>query len=284
MRMKPADTARGEDLSPLMTALRGQIARLEQAQARLARPESGVKPWLTGLAAIDSHLPAQGLARAGLHDVSPRSHDDQPAAMGFALALALRRLACPRERRPILWCRLAAREREHGRLHGHGLEGLGLSRRRFVTISLGKPASLLWVMEEALKSGALAAVLGDAEAAHAGLTVTRRLALAAAAGKSAAILAFARTDADATASNTRWTVAARPSRSPPEDAAAPGPPCWNIDLTRARGGRPGAWTVEWHHAQSRFSLVSGFSDRAVHPFTDQSGADAAAQGPALRAG
>ncbi|MFM8748319.1 MAG: hypothetical protein ACKOED_16895, partial [Aestuariivirga sp.] len=106
-----------------MTALRGQIARLEQAQARLARPESGVKPWLTGLAAIDSHLPAQGLARAGLHDVSPRSHDDQPAAMGFALALALRRLACPRERRPILWCRLAAREREHGRLHGHGLEG-----------------------------------------------------------------------------------------------------------------------------------------------------------------
>ncbi|MFM8748378.1 MAG: hypothetical protein ACKOED_17200, partial [Aestuariivirga sp.] len=166
----------------------------------------------------------------------------------------------------------------------HGLEGLGLSRRRFVTISLGKPASLLWVMEEALKSGALAAVLGDAEAAHAGLTVTRRLALAAAAGKSAAILAFARTDADATASNTRWTVAARPSRSPPEDAAAPGPPCWNIDLTRARGGRPGAWTVEWHHAQSRFSLVSGFSDRAVHPFTDQSGADAAAQGPALRAG
>ena len=284
MRMKPADAARGEDLSPLMAALRGQIARLEHAPAQLARPEAKAAPWLTGLPELDGHLPAQGLARAGLHDISPRSHGDQPAAMGFALALALRRLSCPQERRPLLWCRLALQEREHGRLHGHGLESLGLSRRRFVTISLGKPASLLWVMEEALKSGALAAVLGDADAAHAGLTVTRRLSLAAAAGKSAAILAFARADAAATASHTRWAVAAMPSRSPPHDAQAPGPPCWNIDLTRARGGRPGAWTVEWHHAQSRFSLVSGFSGRAVHPFTDQIGADAAAQRPALRAG
>jgi protein ImuA len=267
-----------------MAALRGQIARLEQAPAQLTRPDARAAPWLTGLPELDSHLPAQGLARAGLHDISPRSHGDQPAAMGFALALALRRLGCPQERRPLLWCRLALQDREHGRLHGHGLEGLGLSRQRFLTISLGKPASLLWVMEEALKSGALAAVLGDADAVHAGLTVTRRLALAAAAGKSAAILAFARADAAATASHTRWTVASAASRSPPDDAQAPGLPCWNLELTRARGGRPGAWTVEWHHAQSRFSLVSGFSGRAVHPGSDQIGADTAAQRPALRAG
>ena len=59
-----------------------------------------------GLPELDRHLPAQGLARGGLHDVSPRAHGDQPAAMGFALALALRRLADPQERRPLLWCRL----------------------------------------------------------------------------------------------------------------------------------------------------------------------------------
>jgi protein ImuA len=229
-------------------------------------------------------LPVQGLQRSGLHDVSPRAYGDQPAVMGFALALVLRRLSDVGERRPLLWCRLAAHEREHGRLYGHGLERLGLPRHRFVTITLKKPASLLWTMEEALKSGAVAAVLGDAEAAHADLTTTRRLSLAAAAGKCAGVLTFARPDASATASHTRWTAAAVPSSSPAHDAAAPGVPCWNIELTRARGGRPGAWTLEWHHAQSRFSLVPGFSRRAIHPGTDQDGPEATHQGPALRAG
>jgi protein ImuA len=273
-----------EDVAPLIDALRAHVARLEQGHAQFQRQGARAAAWGMGLPDLDSHLPAQGLARGGLHDVSPRAHGDQPAAMGFALALALRRLADPQERRPLLWCRLGTQEREHGRLYGHGLERLGLPRHRFVTITLKKPASLLWTMEEALKSGAVAAVLGDADAAHAGLTVTRRLSLAAAAGKSAAILTFARPEAAATASHTRWTAAAVSSLSPPHDAQGLGPPCWSIELTRVRGGRPGAWILEWHHAQSRFSLVPGFSRRTIHPDTDQDGAEAAAQGPALRAG
>jgi protein ImuA len=273
-----------EHAAPLIDALREHVARLEQGHARFQRQWMRAAPWLTGLAGVDRHLPAQGLARGGLHDVSPRAHGDQPAAMGFALALALRRLSDAGERRPLLWCRLGAHEREHGRLYGHGLERLGLPRHRFVTITLKKSASLLWTMEEALKSGAVAAVIADADAAHVDLTVTRRLSLAAAAGKSAAILTFARPEAAATASHTRWTAAAVPSLSPPYDGGAPGLPCWNIELTRARGGRPGAWIVEWHHAQSRFSLVPGFSGRALHPGADQDGPEAAAQRPALRAG
>ena len=274
----------GGDLPALLAALRAQIDRLEQGQARFAPQAARNAPWRTGLSVLDRHLPAQGLQRAGLHDVSPLAPGDQPAAMGFALALALCRLDDGQERRPLLWCRLAAQEREYGRLYGHGLERLGLPRQRFVTVSLRKPADLLWVMEEALKSGALAAIIADADAAHADLTVTRRLSLAAAAGKSAAILTFARAGASATASHTRWLAGAGPSASPPDDVLAPGPACWRIELTRARGGRPGAWTVEWHHAQSRFSLVSGISHRAIHPHTDQEGADAATRGPALRAG
>ncbi|MCA3555930.1 hypothetical protein [Aestuariivirga sp.] len=281
---RPATPEECGDSARLLATLRGHIARLEQGHSQFERQKSRAAPWLTGLPELDRHLPAQGLRRAGLHDVSPRAYGDQPAAMGFALALALRRLNDMGERRPLLWCRLAAHEREHGRLYGHGLERLGLPRHRFVTITLRKPASLLWTMEEALKSGAVAAVLGDAEAAHADLTATRRLSLAAAAGKCAAILTFARPDCAATASHTRWTAAAVPSLSPAHDAGAPGAPCWSVELTRARGGRPGAWTLEWHHAQSRFSLVPGFSRRAIHPGTDQDGPEAARQEPALRAG
>ena len=272
------------DASPLIDTLRAHITRLEQSQLRFEKQRTRAAPWVMGLPELDGHLPAQGLARAGLHDISPRRYGDQPAALGFALALALRRLSDAQERRPLLWCRLAAHEREHGRLYGHGLERLGLPRNRFVTVSLKKPASLLWTMEEALKSGAVAAVIGDADAAHADLTVTRRLSLAAGAGKCAAILTFAKAEACATASHTRWTAGAVPSASPTHDAQGLGAPCWSVELTRARGGRPGAWILEWHHAQSRFSLVPGFSRRTLHPWTDQDGAEAAAQGPALRAG
>ncbi len=297
--MEPAVIARGaetrasvqvfrnrpeDDPGPLIAALRQHIIRLEQAEARFERQKSRSLPWSMGLPEVDRHLPAQGLMSAGLHDVSPAAYGDLPAAMGFALALALRRLADAGERRPLLWCRLAAQEREYGRLYGHGVERLGLARRRFLTITLRKPQALLWTMEEALKSGALALVIGDAEPAQSDLTATRRLSLAAAAGRSAAILTFARSGEQATASQTRWAVSSAASLGPPHDAAAPGLPAWRIELTRARGGRPGAWLVEWNHAVSRFSLVSGLRHRALHPGAAAPGPEAAAQGAALRAG
>jgi protein ImuA len=143
MRMGPAVLARdegvcasvtafrqGEGVSALIAALRTHITRLEQGQAQFAAAKGRGSPWTMGLAEIDRHLPAQGLLRSGLHDVSPRAYGDLPAAMGFALALALRRLGDAQERRPLLWCRLKTAEREYGRLYGHGLERLGLPRQR----------------------------------------------------------------------------------------------------------------------------------------------------------
>lgn len=294
MRMEPALARRVEgfavstrernDAASLLAALRQHIGRLEQAAPRLDRHDRRGEPWAMGVPEIDRHLPDAGLARAGLHDVSPAAYGDMPAAMGFTLALALRRLAEPRERRPLLWCRLAGQEREYGRLYGHGLERLGLPRARFVTVTLKKPVALLWTMEEALKSGALAVVIGDADGAHAGLTATRRLLLAAAAGKSAGLLVFARPDAAATASHTRWQAGAAQSRSPPQDRAAPGLPAWTIELTRARGGRPGSWIVEWHHAPHRFAVVPGLRGGALHPWADETAPHRAAEGSRLRAG
>lgn len=271
-------------IGPLMAALRAHVARIEQAEGRIAAPKARGVPWTLGAEGTGRHLPEAGLARAGLHDVSPAAYGDMPAALGFALALALRRLADPSEHRPLLWCRLATEEREYGRLYGHGLERLGLPRHRFVTVTLAKPAALLWTMEEALKSGALALVIGEASTAHAGLTATRRLQLAGLAGKAAGLLVFTRDEATATASHTRWRVASAPSRSPPHDALAPGAPAWAVELTRARGGRPGAWILEWHHAAHCFSVVSGLRGGTLHPWADETAPQSAAEGPALRAG
>jgi len=267
----------------LLAALRWQIAQLERSLPQFEKRSPEGQPWTIGIAAIDDHL-AQGLARHALHDVAPQAYGDMPAAMGFALALALRRLADVSERRPLLWCRLAQEEREYGRLYGHGLETLGLARSRFLTVTLKKPDALLWCMEEALKSGALALIIADADPKRADLTATRRLSLAAHSGKSAGLLVFSKPQPGPTASHTRWLAATSKSRGPPYDGQAPGDPAWDIELTRARGGRPGAWTVEWRNAAHRFDLVSGVPRGAVHPWTDESGKASAEKRPALRAG
>jgi protein ImuA len=258
-----------DDPQRVMAMLRERITKLENAVPQLDKGGRSRQPWTLGIPDMDAHLSSTGLARYGLHDVAPRNYGDMPAAMGLSLALALRRLSDPAERRPLLWCRLAKEVREYGNLYGHGLEGLGLARQRFVTVTLKNPVAALWVAEEALKSGALAIVMLDADIKHTSLTATRRLSLAAQAGKSAGLLTFTARHNGTTASHTRWLAEAARSQAPPYDASAPGNPSWTLELTRARGGRPGAWTVEWHHASHRFNLVSKLRGGEIHPWTDE---------------
>lgn len=258
-----------DDPSRLVALLRERIAKLENTTPQLDKAGRRSQSWTIGVPVIDAHLTATGLARYGLHDVAPQNYGDMPAAMGLSLALALRRMSDPAERRPLLWCRLAKEEREYGTLYGHGLENLGLNRQRFVTVTLKKPNAALWVAEEALKSGALASVILDVDPKHTSLTATRRLSLAAQAGKTAGLMVFTTPHAGATASHTRWQATASRSQAPPYDASAPGNPSWNLYLTRARGGRPGSWTVEWHHASHRFNLVSELRGGAIHPWADE---------------
>ena len=272
-----------DDPSCLLVALRQHIARVEQATPQLDRSRSRSQPWIIGIPEIVAHIASSGLARSGIHDISPKAYGDIPAATGLALALALRRLKDPSERRPLLWCRLAYEAQEYGNLYGHGLEALGLARNRFVTITLKKPLTTLWMAEEALKSGALSLVILDVNPVHASLTTTRRLSLAAAAGKSAGLLVFAKPHIDATASSTRWIVAASRSQPPPHDVLAPGLPSWNLELSRARGGRPGAWAVEWLHASHCFNLVSELRSGALYQGASEAEEITPARGSTLRA-
>jgi protein ImuA len=277
---------------------RGLIARLREHLARSAPEERGrqpvpsraqrreLTPWTLGLPDLDRHLPEEGLAVAGLHDISPVAYGDFPAACGFALALAVRRLADGRERRPILWCRLETEQREYGHCFGHGVAGLGVPRSRFLTLSLKRPTALLWTLEEALKSGCLSVVLGDVAVQYADLTATRRLALAGQTGKTSGLIVLTRNHMNSTASFSRWCIAT--SRSPPatSDPRAPGVPAWQVALTRIRGGRPGEWFLNWQkdHAPSRFTLVPGLSGGALHPGAAEGPRPRAATEPAIRAG
>ena len=274
----------GHDPVRLFEALRGHIARLENFVPQLSGGRIRGQNWTFGVADIDNHLPERGLARSGLHDISPNAYGDIPAAMRVTLAMAIRRLSDPIERRPLLWCRLAREVREYGNLYGHGIESMGLPRHRFVTVTLKRPMDALWVAEEALKSGAVAIVITDVDAKHTSLTATRRLSLAAQAGKAAGLMVFTTPHSGATASHTRWIASASRSQPPPYDLHAPGRPSWNLELVRARGGRPGAWVVEWQNASHGFNLVSKLRSGEVRAGTAEAVEISASQGISVRTG
>jgi protein ImuA len=286
----------------LLQRLQDHIARIEQTRHQLT-PRHGItdrttkprRPWHFGLEAVDAHLPEQGLARHGLHDLAPARYGDTPATLGFALSLALQRFNVDHRMRPILWCRSAIECQEHGKLYGHGAENLGLPREKLLVLVLKKQVSLFWTMEEALKSGCFSSIISDAASQHTDLTITRRLSLSAGEGRSAGLLVFNRNHNTATASTSRWQVAATPSLPPLLEPQAPGYPAWAVTLSRIRGGRPGHWTLLWHpqhhskpspshHASHHFSLVPGFPGRALSAGTAQAELAHAAQEPALRTG
>ncbi len=296
---KPSASTHPEkvEAQSLIAGLRERLDKLAQAavspQQRYTNNRSFRQPktlWTLGLEAVDQCLSESGLATSAVHDIMPEAYGDFPAASGFALSLAARRLADPQERRPVLWCRLESEMRDYGKLYGHGAESLGLPRDRLLVVTLKKPMTLYWTMEEALKSGAVSMVIGDAAPRQADLTTTRRLSLAAQAGKSAGLLVFTGQHDGATASITRWRI--HSGRSPPALFDAP---TWTISLTRARNGRPGpssswppSWTVSWqkqkHHASHHFTLVSGFSSGALLAGQTETGRTATTTGPRLRTG
>jgi protein ImuA len=269
----------------LLAGLRGRIAEIERQHPTL-KEARGHSRWELGSHSLDRHLPPQGLALNALHEVMAGSYADTPAAMGFALCLAIRRLGLrERSTRPLLWCRLCRGNAEWGRLYGHGLLAFGLPRERFLTLSVRKPSAMLWTVEEALRSGVLSAVIAEIGGRAFNFTFARRLSLAAEAGSTPGILVFSHLLSGATAALSRWQVRARASIPPPLDDHAPGSPAWNLVLQRCRGGRPGEWSVEWSHATHSFSLVasvpSGTAEsrlEAPRPFTFER------TGPGLRAG
>lgn len=280
----------------LVARLRERIARMEQSHQRLDRKSSTrpSTPWRFGIAAVDAHLPEQGLARHALHDMAPQSYGDTAATMGFTMALAIQRLKVDQKQRPVLWCRSAIECLEHGKLCGHGLEWLGLSREKLLVLSLKKQVSLFWTMEEALKSGCFSSVISDAASQHIDLTITRRLSLSAGEGRSSGLLVFNRNHEEATASFSRWKLAT--AQSPPQslEPGAPGHPAWAVTLSRIRGGRPGNWNLTWQphqqfstrypHASHHFSLVSGIFGGALSQGTAEAAFAPAAERPAFRTG
>ena len=238
------------------------IERLREEVRTIAAGAKGPAATLPfELDALDARLAGNGLADAGLHEVAGASagYSDDAAATLFLAGIAGRRSL---EGGTVLWV-VSSRD-----LFAPGLAQAGLPPGRLLVAEAGRDTDVLAVMEEGLRHGSLATVVG--EIGRAGLTETRRLQLAAEEGGTMALMLrrWRKGDplAEPSTAVTRWRIGSAPSEPLPVPGI--GPACWRVELARQRGGEGFSLILESCDAQGRLALPALSRDRP-----DQAGAE-----------
>ena len=227
--------------------------------------------WSFDIPEIDQALRQNQLNPAALHEIKPATYQDSHAALGFALALAGRRLDCnPGCTTPLvpapcdvrrIWHPLRTRtspphtktgklpdyrtRNRVGFFMGHG-RGIKRQCQRSDTSA----------RHHCHQHSRLCAC-----SRHGTKTIqptpARRLSLRAATNKTPAILLTHHDTPGINMAETRWRIARAESEAAPHLISAPGRAKWNIILERAPNGKSGLqWTLEWHH--ETYSFTSGY--------------------------
>ena len=233
--------------------LRRRIRDLEAGQRK---PGAGVLPF--GLGSLDEAMPEGGLALGALHEVAAGAQGlaHEAAAMLFVAGIVARLDGS------VLW---ALRTPD---LFAPGLAGIGLHPDRVIYAEAGTETgdrTVLLVMEEGLRHGGLAAVVG--EISRLSLTASRRLQLAAEKSGTLALALRRHVDREPVGRNqpnaagSCWRIAALPSAPLPVPGL--GRPRWQVELLRCRGGQPASWELESCDAQGRLAVPSILADRSA---------------------
>ena len=229
-------------------ALRAQVRALESTNQRM-----GGKSLPFGLETIDRRLAGGGLSLAALHEISgeePALSDDAAATL-FAAGIAARRQGT------VLWAML---RRD---LFAPALAQAGLSPHRLIYAECGSEEEVLAVMEDGLRHGSLALVIG--EVSRATMAPSRRLQLAAEESGTTALM-LRRWHKEnplrfPSAAMTRWRIGCAPSGSLPVSGV--GRPRWRVNLARQRGGEPHLWILEGTDAEGRLALPALSAHRPI---------------------
>jgi len=225
--------------------LRRLLPKMEGFSAGQAHP--------FGLSAIDRCLPQGGLACGALHEVVP---EEGSAAIAFGFIVAL--LARLPRAHPLFLVTPAYGFRKYGRPHGHGCQGLGLEPSHLILVETTHRNEALWALEEALRSGAPAAVAGVIDRLD--LKLSQRLHLAAMEAGLPLFLLRQAQFLESSAAATRWRVGPAPAARDRFGLFARAR--WHLRLERCRNGRAGEWIVEYDHVAHRFSLAAALADSA----------------------
>lgn len=228
--------------------LRAAISRIE---GRATRSKT-VLPF--GIEVMDRRLPGGGLALGALHEVAGGGNGaiDGAASALFAAGVSAR------TKGKVLWCVTRPD------LFAPAVAQAGLAADRVIYVEGGDDKTVLACMEEALRHGALGAVVG--EVAKLSMTASRRLQLAAEGTGSIGIaLRRWRRQTEAmdfgqpTAAMTRWRVSVLPSSQLPVPGV--GRARWLVELIRARAGESADFELEACDAAGRLAVPAELVDR-----------------------
>ncbi|RYJ01869.1 MAG: hypothetical protein EON47_09360 [Acetobacteraceae bacterium] len=232
---QPAGSRPGLDQPALIAALRARVSRLEGG-GRLAHGMATI-PICDGMG-----LPGDGLARATLHEILATEPGCGAAFAAVILA---------RSGGTVVWI---AGSSDGLTAWPPGLARFGLLPANLILVRADGWSDALWAMEETLRcpavSGAVLASDWQADPAVAALdlTASRRLQLAAEAGGGIGLLLRpAILNPPPSAAASRWRIAPLNTTGPGHGL---GEPCWQLELLRLRGGKPGGpWAVTWQAGQ-----------------------------------
>jgi protein ImuA len=237
-----------------LAALREQVRGIERSgSAGDGRP---CLPF--GIREVDERLAGGGLAW-GLHEAAPATcaPSDEAAATLFLAALAARFAIARGAGGQVLWA-LTRRD-----LFAPGLAQAGLTPDRLLYAECRNDEEVLAVMEESVRHGSLAAMVG--EVGRLPMASARRLQLAAEEGGGAALMLrrWRKVGSDPlealSPALTRWRIGCARSAALPHEGI--GRARWQVALARQRGGPPHSWILEAPDAEARLALAARSGDR-----------------------
>ena len=234
----------------LVSKLRARVRQIERSE----RSRANALPF--GVQALDERLPDGGLTLGALHEVAGGGLG---AVHGAAAAMFVAGMLA-RVPGSVLWC-IKSQD-----LFAPALAGAGLHPDRVIYVEAEDEKTILLAVEEGLRHGGLAGVVGEVRRLP--MIASRRLQLAAeSSGVAAWIIRRWRSPADAaeygtpTASASRWRVTALPST--PLASPGVGRARWQVELVRCRGGEGATWELGACDAQGRLAQPADLADRSA---------------------
>ena len=227
-----------------LALLRSKIQELEGF-----KPTRASSPVSFDIKEIDRSLPGEILPLGAVHELVSHQNETAAAATGFMAAI-LGKIS--KDDGVIIWI---SKKRT---VFPPGLARFGINTDRIVFVDLGREQEILWATEEALRTKGIASVVS--EISDVDITATRRMQLAVEqSGVTGFLLRANPKKTSASSCVTSWRVRSLPTAF---DDAMPGVgyPRWEIELARARNGKPGKWQVEWK--ESEFHLIKPSQTRS----------------------
>lgn len=191
-----------------------------------------------GLAGIESAFPFETFPTSAIHEFLSPTAAHATATSGFITVLLAKLM------RTENFCLWISTKRS---LYPPGLTYFGIAPHKIIFVDVTQDKEALWVMEQALKCTALAAVV--AEMGEVSFSESQRLQLAVEKSNVTGFLHRRRPRHENTlACVTRWKIRSMASHVP-NGLPGVGYPTWEVFLEKVRNGRPGKWQVSWQNNQ-----------------------------------